>query len=1320
MHFNKTLLTTSLLSALTLSGCGSDSSSPSSGNNPQMGGVVITTMDGYLKNALVCSDFDSNGVCDSGEEIKTHDGQLLLTDANGQLNLEGKITQDQQRSIASYPIVVKVLQPYEDNSNFGVDSGIYTVDMDHEFQPMDKNIVFRTPAGQTVANPFTDLVVAEMNKGNTQEEAEILVAEKLSGLNGTDGLVTTSSESTIDLYADYVALKHDSAATPEEQQLAKEMHKTAQVLTETKSNAEDEGVDYDSVALEVTEQAVDTVNNASPTEIDDPDFKPVIPVSEKDGEVVVEPPVTNYQAKVDGDTVDSLNEGLSELSLTTVHAFEHSLNTNVNNLFSDKDQQGQTLAVRVANAEALGEQHISVSIENGTLTLKSVNDESGRSKVTNGQYSIVLESDDINSKGEIVGNVRTVVSFSVDALDSTPEVNSDVEEQLQSEINSISLIKGIEIESFILDVDGLFYDEDGDELTISAQSSLAGVIATVDDSSNTIVLSGTPAVDGDNFVLSVKATDDDNNNASVDFALPEVQLPAPPVNHAPTVNHARQDSIQIEVNKLSLQQAEVTDQQIDIIDLFVDQDNDELTVSATTNAPGLEVKVIGDVIHLTGTPVEAGTGYKILLEASDGELSATTELELPEILPMAWTPIDPPSNTAPVINTDEKSALQERFNALYLEQDIELSSSTYSLKELFTDAEQDELNYQATTTLSGLNTNIADGFLVLSGTPSESGTGYQVTIVASDGALDADVTLNLPEVEPAFVPQPTNTLAALLMAKPSYRYGHSNQNGKTVVYCYGSQLKADGTFAEAEQEGASCPSADSFVTAGTWQTAGDDVQITLNGMTVQMTLNEDKSDSHMPRLHLFVKETTTAITKAQGEGYALTNIATSEPVTFLYGQEAATNYWAGNFSYAYTGESITYVSALSKSHHNINRDPIDCPLGTCEVDEELMDFDVEFNQSCQSLGFSLFPTSDGDSNNNVKYSFSLVNEKFEANKLAITKLEAKTANNNCVIDFDFGENEDLRQIMAADNVVLFAHSNDANFEDFAISTYVDRDLTIQPKTSLDLSAHKTSFVELDKGYMSIEDVENSVPVDTHAELYELAVDGAELVHTSNYYELVEVGPNKGNYVWDMFDYTQTSALFPYTALNGENLYQVWELDSYFNPTDPDNPNQKSSGSYTIWADVAGQISISSAGSRSGLTQMKQTHDTFSNKLDAQKYVEELFTQEISFVGTTWMSEDDGETVTYTYTQSGAIITFGNEVEELSWADYPSDLPCLVEDDHTCSFAEMNAIYEWNDVYDNGWVSNHLIEWTWNPNVDANVFYRVKDGREPEAMIRVED
>ena len=1318
MHFKQTLLTTSLLSALTLTGCGSDSSSPSSGSNPQMGGIVITTMDGYLKNALVCSDIDKNGLCDAGEEIKTNEGQLLLTNELGQLNLGGKITQEQQRSIESYPIVVKVLQPYEDNSNFGVDSGIYTVDMDHEFQPMDKNIVFRTPAGQTVANPFTDLVVAEMNKGNTQEEAEALVAKKLGGLNGTSDLVTTNNESTIDLYADYVALKHDSTATEEEQQLAKEMHKTAQVLTETKSNAEDEGVDYDSVALEVTEQAVDTVNNASSTEIDDPDFKPVIPVSEQDGEVIVAPPVTNYQAKVDGATAGALNEELSELSLTTVHAFEHSLNTNVDNLFSDKDQQGQTLAVRVANADTLGEQHISVSIDNGTLTLKSDNDDSGRSNVTNGEYTIVLESDDINSKGEIVGKVRAAVSFSVDALDSTPEVNSDVEEQIQSEINLISLTKGTQIENVILDVDGLFYDEDGDELTITAQSSLTGVIATVDVTSNTIVLSGTPAVDGDNYVLSVKATDDDNNNATVDFALPEVQLPAPPVNHAPTVNNVRQDSIQIEVNKLSLQQAEASDQQIDISNLFIDQDNDELTISATTNATGLEVNVIDDVIHLTGTPLEAGTGYKIFLEASDGELNTTTELELPEILPMAWSPIEPPSNTAPVINTDEKSALQERFSALYLEQDIELSASTYSLKELFTDAEQDELTYQATTTLSGLEADVSGDVLVLSGTPLESGTGYQVTIVASDGSLDADVTLNLPEVEPAFIPEPTNTLASLLMAKPSYRYGHSYQNGTTSVFCYGSQLKADGTFAEAEKEGANCPSVDSFVTAGTWQTAGDDVQMTLNGMTIQVTLNEDKSDSYMPRLHLFVKETATTITKAQGEGYSLTNIATSEPVTFLYGEEAATNYWAGNHAHAYINGELATIDAESKSINNKR---------SMEYNEPL-DVDIWFTQSCESLGYvkndqlgyegTYGYTNEGQ----AKYSFSLINERFEDGRYNVSNYDIfskidsyGTDEDECAIDIDTTVTEGMPLLYAGDNIAVLAKPTDANFEEVLLSTFIDRDLEIEPDQSLHLNEAPVYGYELVKRTQYIDQSEDLYSP-TSASLIKIDLQDETLSYGQKWYYVPEPRLSTEHIWYPIYMEKRELTAVPYIASNGEQMYQA---SYYYNNDDDYNyPGEEySNNTWSLWMNDD-KLNLLRAGEEA--EEDAKASPAFYSENEGKEFIEELFAKEISFIGTTWMSEDDGETVTYTYTQSGAIITFGNEVEELSWADYPNDLPCLVEDDHTCSFAEMNAIYEWNDVYDNGWVSNHLIEWTWNPTVDSNVFYRVKDGREAEAMVRVED
>ncbi|MEZ9351686.1 hypothetical protein AB4182_09015 [Vibrio splendidus] len=1309
----------SLLAAavsMALTGCGSDdSSSPSSGTSPQMGGIVITSMDGYLKNALVCSDQNLDGECNPGEEITTHDGALLLTNEHGQLNLEGKITQEQQRNIESYPVVVKVLQPYEDNTHFHVESGIYTVDMDHQFQPMDKNIVFRTPVGQTVANPFTDLVVAEMNKGKTQQEAEADVATTLISLNG--------STESIDLYADYVEIKQDSNATAEEQQLAAEMHKTAQVLTETKSNA-DTAEQYDDVALEITEQAVVTVNNASDSEIQDPDFKPTIPLTEKDGKTIVEPPVTNYQAKVDGDTANALNDELSDLSLTTVRAFEHSLNTTVDTLFSDKDQQGGTLSVDIENANALQEQNILVSINNGTLTLKSANDVEGRSKVTNGEYIIVLVSDDIDSNGEIVGQVKAAISLTVEPLDTRPDTDHATMLYIQNEVlDSLSLTKSVEMVPEVIDISTLFYDEDGDELAITAETTLAGVTASVSEDSTTVTLAGTPEVDGDGFKLYITVVDENNNKLQAQFRLPEVQQPAPPVNNAPTVDYTRQAQVQTEVNKLPLQQAEVSDEQIDIQNLFVDQDNDALVITANTDVSGLTASIEGDTVHLVGTPTQAGTGFKLFLEASDGESDITTELELPEILPMAWTPIEPPSNTAPVVNTEEKAKLQGQVNNLYLEQGIALDETAiFSLSDLFTDAEHDKLTYQATTSLSGLDVSVQEGdLLFISGTPSQSGTGYQINITSSDGSLSGDVTINLPEVEEAFVPTPANTLASLLMQEPSYRYEQYTVNGVASVYCYGSQLKPDGTFYEAELLGNHCPSSDNFVEAGTWEASDEDVLMTRHGMTVQLTLNQDETQNVLlPRLHLFAKEATSTIVKAKNqEGYALTNVATSEPVTFLYGEEAATDYWASNFTYGYSNGELAHVSAISKSHLSWSRDPIDCTSGTCEEDVEPMDLDVVFDQSCQDIGFEWSMSAGAYIDKDYRYSFSLIHDKFESGKYTLNTYSAYPTADGCSVDFDFGENESFPEFIAADNIAFVAQSTDANFEDVVISTFVDRELTVQPQHSLSLSAQSIYFIEFDKGYMHKEEIEQDQAISTDITLNELVATDNELSIVESYYEAMELGPNKGDFYWYPIEYTDVADLFVYTAHNDKQLYQVWTYDTDFNPLDPANPIKEGDDSYTLWLDAQEQISIVHAGQLNPLTT-SSSYPTFDNKQAAQQYVEDLFAQEISFVGTTWMSTENGEAVTYTYSENGARIEYNGEVEELTWEEYPADLPCLVSGDHTCNFAEMNAYYEWDDEHSNGMVTSHVIEWTWNTEVDANVFYRIKDGRDEEAMTRVID
>ncbi|MGF1774849.1 hypothetical protein L4C42_21430 [Vibrio wakamikoensis] len=71
----KSVLSTAILSAIVLSGCGG-----SSDEGGTIQGRTITVIDGYLENAQVCVDRNENGVCDDGEVIGK-------TNANGQFTI---------------------------------------------------------------------------------------------------------------------------------------------------------------------------------------------------------------------------------------------------------------------------------------------------------------------------------------------------------------------------------------------------------------------------------------------------------------------------------------------------------------------------------------------------------------------------------------------------------------------------------------------------------------------------------------------------------------------------------------------------------------------------------------------------------------------------------------------------------------------------------------------------------------------------------------------------------------------------------------------------------------------------------------------------------------------------------------------------------------------------------------------------------------------------------------------------------------------------------------------------------------------------------
>lgn len=75
-HFTSGLITAAVV---TLTACGSGGGSGV--GSPATTPVSTTVMDGLIKDALVCVDSNSNGVCDAGE-IQGH------TDANGKVTLD--------------------------------------------------------------------------------------------------------------------------------------------------------------------------------------------------------------------------------------------------------------------------------------------------------------------------------------------------------------------------------------------------------------------------------------------------------------------------------------------------------------------------------------------------------------------------------------------------------------------------------------------------------------------------------------------------------------------------------------------------------------------------------------------------------------------------------------------------------------------------------------------------------------------------------------------------------------------------------------------------------------------------------------------------------------------------------------------------------------------------------------------------------------------------------------------------------------------------------------------------------------------------------
>ncbi|MEZ8290087.1 DUF1566 domain-containing protein [Vibrio sp. 10N.237.312.B06] len=151
-------MSVSLVSTMLIA-CGGAESDPKlkqSQTKPSSQNISGIALDGYLRNAKVCLDRNSNAMCDFA------DGEIATTDAEGRFQL------DVDNDVAQYPILVEAV------------AGI-TIDMDSPNQPIESGFTLEVPSSNSdVISPVTSLIASvSRTSGISFDEATQLVASDL-------------------------------------------------------------------------------------------------------------------------------------------------------------------------------------------------------------------------------------------------------------------------------------------------------------------------------------------------------------------------------------------------------------------------------------------------------------------------------------------------------------------------------------------------------------------------------------------------------------------------------------------------------------------------------------------------------------------------------------------------------------------------------------------------------------------------------------------------------------------------------------------------------------------------------------------------------------------------------------------------------------------------------------------------------------------------------------------------------------------------------------------------------------------------------------
>ncbi|MEZ9452368.1 hypothetical protein AB4258_07630 [Vibrio splendidus] len=439
--------------AFALTGCGgSDGDSTS----PSPSGVTITGFDGYFNQAVVFDDKNNNGVLDIGSDVI-----FGLTNDQGQIEISGDVSGALALQTLTPSGAVQTALANHDSSKY---AGKYTIDMDHPAQAMAHELVFRAPTSSDVISPITDLVAIEMAKGTdaapvTEEEAVAIVSTALGG----------TEEAPIDPYSDFVSGADANA----------ELHKTAQILTESKAANPTTYVEKSEQFAKKADAIVDTL---TPAQLADNNLKPVIGDNAAPGDDLDPVVVANNKLVV---TASVLETEQGKISILEENGSSSNIVLDITGLFVDKDQNLITPVVTHNIPAASG---IVVTLTDNTLTLFAsdyIN--------ASGDFEVTLTAEDKDLTPEVVGSAIATFNVKIEAANQVPTVDHAEYNVLQAEISNWQLEVGVPFEQTI-NIVNLFTDKDGDIVSYrTGAMTIPGLTVSPQEGTNPIItISGTP------------------------------------------------------------------------------------------------------------------------------------------------------------------------------------------------------------------------------------------------------------------------------------------------------------------------------------------------------------------------------------------------------------------------------------------------------------------------------------------------------------------------------------------------------------------------------------------------------------------------------------------------------------------------------------------------------------------------------------------------------------------------------------------------------------------------------------------------------------